>query len=91
MKQSATKKAQARVLAKAQQITVNFRILDDAELLDIIANFRGLCAHICMDKFRGANQDPHTAHACYRNDIGRRVKDANKIFQGRVWIDLLAY
>ena len=58
MKQSATKKAQARVLAKAQQITVNFRILDDAELLDIIANFRGLCAHICMDKFLGANQDP---------------------------------
>ena len=23
-----------------------------------------------VDKFRGANRDPHTAHACYRNDIG---------------------
>ena len=52
--------AQARVLAKAQQIVLNFRIRDDAELLDIIANFHGVSAHICMDKIRGANRDPHT-------------------------------
>ena len=55
--QIAAKKAQARVLAKTQQIVVNFRIRDGAELLDIIANFHGFCAHICMDKIQSANWD----------------------------------
>ena len=41
-RQSAAKKAKARVLAKAQQIIVEFRIGNDAELLDVTADFHGL-------------------------------------------------
>ena len=36
-RQSAAKKAKARVLAKAQQIIVEFRIGNNAELLDVTA------------------------------------------------------
>ena len=44
-------KCKARVLAKAQQIVMNFWVLDDAKLLNILLDGMGLGAHERVDKF----------------------------------------
>jgi hypothetical protein len=88
-RQSAAKKAKERVLAEAQQIIVELRIGNDAELLDGIANFHSLSPYICLDKFRGADWDAHASHAGDRNDIGRRVKNVIQACKGWVLVQLL--
>ena len=88
-RQSAAKKAKERVLAEAQQIIVEFGIGNDAELLDVTADFHGLSPYICLDKFRGADWDAHASHAGDRNDIGRRVKNVIQACKGWVLVQLL--
>ena len=76
-------------MAEAQQIIVELRIGNDAELLDGIANFHSLSPYICLDKFRGADWDAHASHAGDRNDIGRRVKNVIQACKGWVLVQLL--
>jgi hypothetical protein len=52
-------KCKARVLAKAQQIVMNFWVLDDAKLLNILLDGMGLGAHERIDKFGCANGYTH--------------------------------
>jgi hypothetical protein len=62
-------KCKARVLAKAQQIVMNFWVLDDAKLLNILLDDTGLGAHERIDKFGCANGYTHAFQARYSDDI----------------------
>ena len=54
---------QACVLTKAQQIVMDFWVLDDAKLLNILLDGTGLEAHERVDKFGCANEHTHTFQA----------------------------
>jgi hypothetical protein len=57
------------VLAKAQQIVMNFWVLDDVKLLNILLDGMGLGAHERIDKFGCANGYTHAFQARYSDDI----------------------
>ena len=52
-------KCKARVLTKAQQVTMNFWVMDDAKLFNILLDGKGLGSHERVDKFRCANGHTH--------------------------------
>ena len=62
-------KCKARVLTKAQQIVMDFWVLDDAKLLNILLDGMGLGAHERIDKFGCANGYTHAFQARYSDDI----------------------
>ncbi len=62
-------KCKARVLTKAQQIVMDFWVLDDAKLLNILLDGMGLGAHERIDKFGCANGNTHAFQARYRDYI----------------------
>jgi len=57
------------VLTKTQQIVMNFWVLDDAKLLNILLDGMGLGAHERVDKFGCANGHTHAFQARYSDDI----------------------
>jgi hypothetical protein len=62
-------KCKARVLTKAQQITMDFGVLEDAKLLNILVDDMGLGAHERVDRFGCANGHSHAFQACYSDDV----------------------
>ena len=59
----------ACVLTRAQQIVMDFWVLDDAKLLNILLNGMGLGAHERIDKCRCANGHTHAFQACHSDDV----------------------
>ena len=57
------------MLTKAQQIVMDFWVLDDAKLLNILLDGMGLGAHEHVDKFVCANGHTHAFQARYSDDI----------------------
>ena len=53
------------MLTKAQQIVMDFWVLDDAKLLNILLDGTGLEVHERVDKFGCANEHTHTFQARY--------------------------
>jgi hypothetical protein len=62
-------KCKARVLTKAQQIIMDFWVLDDAKLLNFLLDGMVLGAHERVDKFGCANGHTHAFQAGYSDDI----------------------
>ena len=57
------------MLTKTQQIVMDFWVLDDAKLLNILLDGMGLGAHERVDKFGCANGYTHAFQASYSDDI----------------------
>jgi hypothetical protein len=56
-------------LTKAQQVIIDFWILDDAKLVNILLDGMGLGSHERVDKFGCANGHTHAFQARYSDDI----------------------
>jgi hypothetical protein len=65
-------KCKARVLTKAQQIIMDFWVLDDAKLLNSLVDGMGIGAHEHVDKFGCTNGHTHAFQARYSDDIKLR-------------------
>ena len=68
-RQVSGEKCKACVLTKAQQIIMDFWVLDDAKLFNILLDGLGLGAHERVDKFGCTNGHTHAFQARYSDDI----------------------
>ena len=72
----AGEKCKARVLTKAQQIIMDFWVMADAKLLNILLDGMGLGSHERVEKFKCVNGHTHAFLSRYIDDAKHRF---NKI------------
>jgi hypothetical protein len=75
---------------------MDFGVLDDAKLLNIVVDGMGLGAHERGDKFGCANVHTHAFQACYSDDINLRFskilfKDFTETLERGVLFDVLEH
>jgi hypothetical protein len=67
-------KCKARVLTKAQQVIVDFWVMNDAKLMNTLLDGVGLGSHKRVDKFRCANGHAHAFQSRYIDDAKLGVR-----------------